>query len=133
MYSSTNYSGSIGAHKINMNIWNYAAKSGDTLSFKVTSSGTISARAYLNNPNGSNNTAPTGNTITIPVSTAVTGNYTLFVGDTDATATSANNYTVKATGSSVLPTDGKEDEQRSACSRYQRAQLAGDAIADAAA
>jgi hypothetical protein len=28
MYSSTNYSGTIGAHKINMHIWNYAAKAG---------------------------------------------------------------------------------------------------------
>jgi hypothetical protein len=109
MYSSTNYGGTIGAHKVNMNMWSYAAKAGDTLSFKVTSSGTISARAYLNNPNGSNNAAPTGNSITIPVATAVTGTYTLFIGDIDATATSANNYTVKATGSSVLPTDGKAD------------------------
>jgi RHS repeat-associated protein len=110
IYSSTNYSGTIAAHKINMHIWNYTAKAGDSLVFKLTSSGTVSGRAYVNNPNGSNNTSSSGTgTLTYNVSPAVTGSYTFFVGDSDASATAANNYTVKVTGSSVLPTDGKED------------------------
>ncbi len=105
MYSSTNYSGSIGAHKMNMHIWSYAGKSGDTLTFKLNNSGTIFGRIYVNNPDGSNNTSGSGNAVTAVAAASQTGNYTAFVGDLDATATSANNCTLNATGSSVLPTD----------------------------
>src|SRR5271166_3952978 len=36
MYSSTNYSGTIGANKINMNMWTYALKAGDFATVSMT-------------------------------------------------------------------------------------------------
>ena len=105
MYSSTNYSGTIGANKENLHIWSYAAKSGNSLQFTLTSSAGVTGGMYINNPDGSNNTSGSGNSFTSFVSAAQTGNYTVFAGDTNASF-GTNNYTI---GSSVLPTDGKTD------------------------
>jgi hypothetical protein len=109
MYSSTNYHGTIGAHKMNMHIWNYAAKSGDTLHFTATSSAGLSAFLSGTAPNGVGIGGISGNPAAFTYLTSQTGNFVIFVGDANATAASANNYTLVATGSSVLPTDAKED------------------------
>src|SRR5208337_4338167 len=108
MYSSTNYSGSFAASKINMHIWTYAGASGDLLHFNMTNTTGVLARMYVFNPDASLNSGTYGNAPSIAAYAGTTGNYTVMVGDLDASY-GANNYTLKATSSSVLPTDGKED------------------------
>ena len=128
MYSSTNYSGSIGAHKMNMNMWSYAAKSGDSLTITATGTAGINSRAYFIDPAGAVTAATVGGTaVNTFFNPALTGNYIVFFGDIDNSATSTNNYTLKAVGSSVLPEDGKTDGGW--CLQcYQTAQLAGAAL-----
>src|SRR5271166_2420973 len=122
MYSSTNYSGSFAASKINMHIWTYEGASGDTLHFNMTNTTGVLARMYVFNPDASLNSSIYGNTPHIDAYAGTTGNYTVMVGDLDASY-GANNYTLKATGSSILPSDGKTDG-RFCLQCYQTAQLA---------
>src|SRR5208337_5134576 len=122
MYSSTNYSGSFAASKINMHIWTYAGASGDLLHFNMTNTTGVLARLYVFNPDASLNSGTYGNAPSIAAYAGTTGNYTVMVGDLDASY-GANNYTLKATGSSILPSDGKTDG--TFCLQcYQTAQLA---------
>ena len=81
MYSSTNYSGTIGAHKMNMHIWNYAAKAGDTLRFKRDQQRGLKRLYIRQQPERHHSAGLSGNRITSPILTSVTGNFFIFVGD----------------------------------------------------